>query len=86
MGRLNQQGGERSMTQRTGPKMSIEEHRRLQHEKYWNGEMPDQIWDGEWDEPIPDSSFIDKHGRQVWKESKAKQRAIIFARKKITDG
>ena len=70
------------MTQSTGPKVPIEEYRRLQHEQYWKGEMPDQIWDGEWDEPIPDSSFIDKHGRQVWKESKAKQRAIIFARKK----
>jgi hypothetical protein len=68
------------MTQRTGPKRSIEEYRRLEKERYWNGEYPNKIWD--WNEPISDSSYIDKHGRQEWKKSKAWQNAKIRANTK----
>ena len=68
------------MEQNTGPKMSIEEYNRLREERYWNGEMPNHIWN--YNEPISDIDYIDRYSRPVWREAKAYQRAEILARKK----
>ena len=71
--------GER-MEQNTGQRMPVEEYHRLQKEKYWNGEKPNEIWDR--NEPVSDSTYIDRHGHPVWKSEKERQNKIIFANKK----
>jgi hypothetical protein len=67
------------MTERSGPKRPVEEYYREREQRYWNGEMPDKIWDG--NEPVSDITFIDRYGRPDWKKEKERQRAKIKANK-----
>lgn len=68
------------MTQSTGPKMPIEEYRRLEKERYWNGEYPDKIMSTSG--LISDSWYIDDHGKPNWKREKKRQNAKIWENKK----
>jgi hypothetical protein len=68
------------MTQRIGPKRPIEEYRRLEKERYWNGEYPNKIMSTRG--LISDSWYIDDYGRPDWKKEKARQNTKIWENRK----